>query len=340
MEENESAVGETDVAVENKDKNVYGIEKDYFITPENKKLKLARDIIYVFLAALIYVVGFHYFVTTSNFAPGGVGGVVAIFKYVFKVTVNPSEIDYSSLLFIGVNIPLLIPAWKILSKDFTIKTACTATLIGVMMFLLDNFIDPNYKFSITGEAVVSDTGTRLLAAITGGAVTGVSLAIALKVNSSTGGADIVGAMVQKKNPHKSVASMIFAVNCVIIAVSFFVYENNPVPVFLSLIFLFSTTYICDRMMQGAKSALKFEVITEHAEEISKEIIQQLGHGVTITPAEGMFEHRKKQLLICVISPRQVAKFTAIISKYQGTFAYVGSVNEIIGKFNKTEKKSK
>ena len=93
-------------------------------------------------------------------------------------------------------------------------------------------------------------------------------------------------------------------------------------------------------MQGSKSALKFEVITEHADEISKEIILQLGHGVTITPAEGMFEHRKKQLLICVINPRQTAKFTSIISKYPGTFAYVGSVNEIIGKFNKSEKKDR
>lgn len=335
MEDNDSAV----VADAGED-NGYGIKKDYFIKPENKKRKLFKDSLYVFLSSLIYVVGFHYFVSTCNFAPGGVGGVVAIVKYIVGATEKTSEFDFSSLFFLIVNVPLLIPAWKILSKDFTIKTGCTAILMAAMMLLLDNVIDPTYKFSITGAANVSDTGTRLLSAVIGGAFTGISLALSLKVNSSTGGADVIGALIQKKNPHKSVASMIFAVNFVVMAISFFVYGEDVIPVFLSLIFLFSTTYVCDRMMQGSKSALKFEVITEHAEEISKEIILQLGHGVTITPAEGMFEHRKKQLLICVINPRQIAKFTSIISKYPGTFAYVGSVNEIIGKFNKSEKKDR
>ena len=49
-----------------------------------------------------------------------------------------------------------------------------------------------------------------------------------------------------------------------------------------------------------------------------------------------FEHKKKGLLICIISPRQVSKFQNIINKYPETFAYVGSVNEIYGKFNKGE----
>ena len=93
-------------------------------------------------------------------------------------------------------------------------------------------------------------------------------------------------------------------------------------------------------MYGAKSALKFEVITEHAEEISKEIIEKLGHAVTVTPAEGMFEHKNKVLLICVIKPRQTAKFQEIISRYPETFAYVGTVSEVIGKFNSTGRKEK
>ena len=105
----------------------------------------------------------------------------------------------------------------------------------------------------------------------------------------------------------------------------------------AIIHIFSGSVVCDRIMQGSKSALKFEVITEHAEEISKEIIEELGHGVTITPAKGMFEGRRKNLLICVIKPRQIARFQNIITKYPETFAYVGSVNEIIGKFNRGRK---
>ena len=211
------------------------------------------------------------------------------------------------------------------------------------MFLLDNFIDPNYKFSITQKILTKNEseekiGIRLLSAFVGGAAAGISLAFSLKVNSSTGGADILGAMIQKKYPHKSVASMIFGVNGVIMLSSIPVYKENLIPVFLSLVFICATTVICDRMMISSKSALKFEVVTEYAEEISKEIIEKLGHGVTVTPAVGMFEHHNKQLLICVISPRQVSKFQAIIRNYPDTFAYVGSVSEVIGKFNDDKKK--
>lgn len=323
----------------------YSVAKDDWVVPENKNKKMLSSVVFVFLAAAFYALGFHYFVDPCNFAPGGIGGVVAMVKYIMfgKDAGATGGIDYSSLLFVLCNIPLLIPAYKILSKEFVVKTAVVAVLIAIMMFLLDNFIDPEKKFSIEYACRIAgmdgiDMGTRLLSALVGGAVCGLSLACGLKTNASTGGADIVGAMIQKKNPHKSIASMIFAVNGVIFAVSFFVYGNDTLPVFLSLIYTYTTTKTCDFIMYGTKNALKFEVITEHAEEISKEIIEKLGHGVTVTPAEGMFEHKNKVLLICVIKPRQTVQFQEIILRYPETFAYVGTVSEVIGKFNSEGRK--
>ena len=341
MEELEPVTSDTETESEKE----YGIKKDYFLTPVNKKKDILRSSVYVFLSAFIYAIAFHYFVSTCNFAPGGIGGIVAIVKKLIDAPeVTAGNIDYSSFLFMVVNIPLLALAWKSLGKDFCIKTSIAAFLITAFMFVLDNWIDPDYAFSITQKKFTDSKeseqaiGIRFLSACVGGAATGVSLACALKVNSSTGGADIVGAMIQKKYPHKSVASVIFAVNGVIMAVSVPVYKENLIPVFLSLVFICATTVICDRMMISSKSALKFEVVTEYAEEISKDIIEKLGHGVTVTPAVGMFEHNNKQLLLCVISPRQVSKFQAIIRNYPGTFAYVGSVSEVIGKFNDDKKK--
>lgn len=325
----------------NSERAKYSVSKDYWVVPVNRRKKTITSAFYIFFAALFYAVGFHYFVSPCGFAPGGIGGVVAIVQHLCGITSSSAStgVDWSAFLFIICNVPLLIPAYKTLNREFVVKTAIACVLLASMMFLLDNFIDKDFtKFSIWGEAKVEDIGKRLLSAIVGGAVCGVSLAFALKTNASTGGADIVGAMLQKKNPHKSVASMVFAVNAVIFAISAFVYQESLTPVYLSLIYTFATTKTCDYIMYGAKSALKYEVITEHAEEISKEIIEQLGHAATVTPAEGMFERKTKSLLICLIKPRQTARFQEIISRYPETFAYVGSVSEVIGKFNSTEKK--
>ncbi len=307
-----------------------------------KKPLLSKNVqkwIYMILSAAFFAVGYHYFVATCKFAPGGLPGIVAMIQYSTGVISenNSGAIDYSTLLMVAVNIPLLIFASRVLGKEFSFKTFITSFIMALMMFCLTNFIDPTYKFTVTNEASVDDVGTRLVSAIIGGALGGLSLACALKVNASTGGADVVGAMLQKKNPHMGVGAMIFSVNAVIMIVSFFVYKDNLMPVFLSLIYMFATSVVCDFIMQGSKSALKFEVITEHAEDISKDIIEEIGHGVTITPAKGMFEHKDKNLLICVIKPRQIAKFQSIIKRYPDTFAYVGSVNEIIGKFNRGNK---
>lgn len=318
--------------------NPYKVQKDEWKKAQPKENTVLKSAFYIFLSALFYAVGYHYFIATCKFAPGGLPGIVAMIQYKTGVISTSNTFDFSTLLLVIVNVPLLIVASKILTKEFSIKTFFTSLIMTVLMFLMTNVIDPSYKFTIGQTPEVEDVGTRLVAAILGGACSGLSLAFALKVNASTGGADVVGAMLQKKNPHMGVGAMVFAVNCVIMAISFFVYEDNLMPVFLSLISSFANSVTCDFIMQGSKSALKFEVITEHAEEISKEIIEEIGHGVTITPAKGMFEHKEKNLLICVIKPRQIAKFQSILSRYPETFAYVGSVNEIIGKFNRSSDK--
>ncbi len=315
---------------------VHGVEKDiYFKKPENKAKTLIRKYVFIFLSAFFYSASFHYFVAPCKFAPGGIGGIFAMVQFLLHTENAVNGIDYSPLIILVLNVPVLIVAYRVLYKNFVFNTAVNIFFMTLIMFLLDNIIDPSYEFSITRQPFVDDVGTRLVAALIAGAFGGLSLACGLKVNSSTGGADVVGAMVQKKYPHKSVASMIFAVNAVIIGISFFVYKDNFMPIFLSVIYLTVSTKVCDAILQGAKTGLKFEVVTEHAEEIAEEIIVKLGHGVTVTKAMGMFEHKNKSLLICIIQPRQIARFQRIISKYPDTFAYVGQVSEIIGKFNST-----
>ena len=317
----------------------YKVEKDEIRARKPILGKNVQTVIYMLLSALFFAIAYHYFIAPCKFAPGGLPGIVAMIQYKMGViSSNEGSIDYSTFLMVLVNVPLLIIAARVLNKPFAIKTFITALVMTAVMFMLTNFIDPTYeKFTIAKTPEVTDVGTRLVSAILGGAMGGVSLACAFKVNASTGGADVVGAMLQKKYPHFGVGAMIFVVNSVIMAISIFVYQDNLMPVFLSLIYMFATSVVCDAIMQGSKSALKFEVITEHADEISKDIIEEIGHGVTTTPAKGMFEGREKKLLICVIKPRQISKFQAIVARYPDTFAYVGSVNEIIGKFNRGSK---
>lgn len=313
----------------------YSVLKDEGLEPLDSKTELIKSIVLALLSALCYSIVFHFFVNPSRFAPGGFGGIVAIVKHVTGTQIHTAEIDYSMFIIAGCNIPLILLSYKLISKRFALLTFLTTTFMSLFMFLLDNVIDPNYAFSVAGTPLINDVGTRLMAALFGGVACGFSLSLALKGGGCSGGTDIVGMLIQQWKPQRHLGVLIESLNGIIVAISYFIYKDNLTPVFLAIVYMFVSAKTCDFILDYGKRAVKFEVVTNSPEEtelIAKELIEKLGHGVTVLPAQGMFEHKERGLLICVVKPAQVNKFKKIIQKYNNTFAYYDNVYETLGKF--------
>ena len=167
-----------------------------------------------------------------------------------------------------------------------------------------------------------------------GTVNGAIYGAAVKLGGSTGGTDIIAACIRVKMPYFSFARVTFVLNAIVAGASFFVYDFNFEPVIMCIIFNFIASNICDYIVKGGLGALKFEVITSHAEEMSAELMKKLHHGVTVINAEGMYTHSGKQVIICVINKHQIVDFQSIVRSYPDTFAYVSSVSETVGNFKK------
>jgi uncharacterized membrane-anchored protein YitT (DUF2179 family) len=156
----------------------------------------------------------------------------------------------------------------------------------------------------------------------------------IKAGASTGGTDIIGSIVQKKRPDIGVSWFIFAIDAVIIVVSFFVYEDGFTAVLLALIETFAGATITDKMGKGSKSAIKAEIITDNAEEICAEILEKLNRGATISDGVGMYTGENHKIVHCVIRNRQVGDLQKILKKYPGTFSYIMPANEVYGLLKK------
>jgi uncharacterized membrane-anchored protein YitT (DUF2179 family) len=124
----------------------------------------------------------------------------------------------------------------------------------------------------------------------------------------------------------------------VVALAFFVYQSGTNAVISTLTNIFVSDLVVDFMLQGIKSGYKFEIITDRAEELSAELMERLGRGVTTLHAEGMYTHTEKTLMICLVRKRQVGEFLKILKKYKATFSYSCRVNEIYGKFENSPKK--
>ena len=183
------------------------------------------------------------------------------------------------------------------------------------------------------SAIAYDSGSSaILGPVAAGVVSGAVYGWVIRQNGSTGGTDIVAAWVRKKHPEASLVWLIFSLNAAVAVLSFFVYGCQFEPVILCLIYCYLSSSISDTILKGGKSAMKFEVVTRQPEELSRQLMQQLRHGVTVLQAEGMYSETPRSLLICVVNRHQVVRFQEILARFPDTFACVSSVNETWGNF--------
>ena len=275
---------------------------------------------YFLVAALALVMSLNYelFVFPNAFAPAGINGLATIIQHLFHFSIG-----YFSLL---INIPLILLAWKKLNPDFARKSLLFVLVFSSMALLLG-------RLDLSFIAYHTDTGTStILGPVAAGVVSGAIYGLVLRQNGSTGGTDIVAAWVRKKHPEANLVWVIFTLNASVAVLSFFVYGYRFEPVILCLIYCYLSSRISDSMLKGGKSALKFEVVTHSAEELSAQLLREMRHGVTVLPAQGMYSHTPCSLLICVVNRHQIIQFQEILGRFPDTFAYVSSVNETMGNF--------
>ena len=277
-----------------------------------------RSYLTVFLLAVLMGLNYALFVFPNAFAPAGINGIGMMLQYLFHFSLG-----YLSLL---INVPLIVFAWKRLDPDYARKSLLYVLTFSAVTLLLG-------KLDLS--AIAYNTGySKLLGPVAAGCVSGFVYGVVIRNNGSTGGTDIVAAWVRKKHPSFNLIWVIFTMNAVVAAASYFVYGYQFEPVLLCLIYCFLSSRIGDAMLKGGKSALKFEVVTKQPEELSARLMRELHHGVTMLRAEGMYSASPTSLVVCVVNRHQVVRFQEILSEFPGCFAYVSSVNETVGRFDR------
>ena len=101
-----------------------------------------------------------------------------------------------------------------------------------------------------------------------------------------------------------------------------------------LLNLFIANVIVDHGLSGIKNGYKFEIITSFPEEIAKDLMATLRHGVTKVAVHGMYSDTDKSMLVCIINKRQIGEMMKLLKKYPDTFASFSKVNEVFGNFKR------
>ena len=290
------------------------------------KAKKVLTYLVIMLLAVICALNYELFIFPNRFAPAGLNGICTIIQYIFGI-----NIGYMSLI---INIPLALIVYRLVSKPLAVRSMVYVITFSLAAILLD-YVD------LSGFAYHTENGTSaILGPLVAGIIFGGCYSLLLQASAYSGGTDFVAAIIHKYHPEKSVFFLIFAMNTVVALASYFVYDYEIEPVILCIIYAFTSSTVSERLTKNGRSAVRFEIITEHPKEISDAIIHKLHHSVTLIPGRGMYLNKEVDMLFCVVNNSQVAKLAAICREYPNTFAIIDPVSEVIGNFKKIDKSGK
>ncbi len=286
-------------------------------------LSWVRAVLYTTLSSLLISLAAFSLIAPNDFTIGGASGIGILINHV-----NP-KIPQGAIL-LGINLPLVVLSFFFVKKKFAILTALNIGLQSLWLLLLAYCI-PNFTIEFTEE------GTKIFAAIAAGICIGTAVALAFKVGGSTGGADIVAVMIQKKFAAGSIAWMIFVINFIIIASSIFVYRVpgnlglTLLPIMMSAFEAYIESKTNESMTNGFQSAIEFRIITDKPDEMARALMKELSRGVTALPATGMYTKEQYAMLLCVVSRRQVGALRRIMKSIDpNSFAVMSKVSQVLG----------
>lgn len=278
---------------------------------KNKVVTIILDYLIMFFGAVLYAASVNMFTSPNDIAPGGLTGVGTILNHLFGLPIG--------IMILVLNIPLFI--WGAIEngKKFLVKTVVATLFVSII-------IDVMAPFSFKYE------GDTLLAAIFGGLLSGLGLAFIFFRGGTTGGTDIIARNVHKHFPHVSVGTVILAADAVVFVAAAIVYRSIESALY-AVITVFVSTKVIDTVIFGIahdNGKLMF-IITEKYEELSAEIMDRIGRGVTLLDAHGAYKNDTKKVLLCAVRPSQVHKTKALVNSIdENAFIIVTTANAISG----------
>jgi len=261
--------------------------------------------------AFILAAGFVFFITPYKIVPGGVYGISIVLHYLFGTPVG-----IVALMF---DIPLTLLGIKFLGPRFGVKTVVGFSLTAIFTDTLTWIW--GFKPLVEGDA--------LLSSIFGGVIVGLGLGLIFKSRATSGGSDIVAAIIAKytKLP---LGQLMILVDSVIVFFGLIVFQDWKIPLY-SWIVIFITGKVIDAVLEGISYDKSLFIISEKHEEIREKIINNLNRGGTFIDGKGMYNMAERKIIFTVVSRRELSMLQEYIHQIDpNAFMTIIDASEILG----------
>lgn len=264
----------------------------------------------VILGNILYALTVKLFLLPGELVTGGTNGIAMTINHFYSIPI--------SLFVLIFNVIMLCIGWLILGRAFAVTTIASSFLYPLFLEIFNQ---------IFGDLVL--TNDLLLNTIFCGLGVGISLGLIIRSGSSTGGMDIPPLVLNKKLRIPVSVGLYGFDGLILLSQIFYRPVEN---VLYGIVLLLIYPIIIDKMMTLGNSRTELKIVSTKSAEICAAILTQVDRGVTLLDGKGGFSGEKTEVVLSVISSRELFKLEKLVHQIDPEcFMIISKVSEVRGR---------
>ena len=249
----------------------------------------------------------------ASLVTGGFSGIAIIVKqYTGHLIPGGVPLSVTNLV---LNIPVFLIAIRLKGLRYLIHTLFATVMLSFWLSVLP-------VVPLAGDDL-------LLASLYGGILMGAGIGLVFVTGATTGGTDLIAALVQHFLRHYSISNILWVIDTAVVLVGVYLYGFQIT--LYAIIAIYLTSKISDGIIDGLNFSKSAFIITEKPEALAALVMEELGRGVTGISATGMYSGDSKNMLLCVVSKKEIVRLKELAKSCDpNAFVIVTDVREVLG----------
>ena len=271
---------------------------------------LAGRALMIVLGNLMYAMAVNLFIVPNDLITGGTTGLALFFNRTAGIPVSAFVWCFNVTMF-------LWGAW-VLGKEFALSTAASTVIYPLMLSILEWTGVPGFVME-----------EKLVAVLYAGLLIGAGIGVVMRAGASTGGMDIP-ALIGKKKWNFNVSFVIYLFDCIILALQ--VAAADLYSILYGILLIMVYTLVLDKVLVMGTAKIQVKIVSREYEKMNRLLGERIDCGTTLLHMESGYLRQEQEMVLAVISSRDLPKVNQLILDTDPeAFIVVSQINEVRGR---------
>ena len=268
------------------------------------------------VAGIVNAFGVVLFLSPVALYDSGISGTSMLFAQLARGAVP------FSLFLIVLNVPLFLYGLRREGSTFTIRSIYTVVIYSLAAAFFGRFVTPGAS-PIAGSDL-------LLCAIFGGLISGVGSGTTIRYGGALDGIEVL-AVIFSRRLGMTVGTFVMAYNAILYIVAGAIMGSWVLPLYSIVTYAIGIKAV-DFIVEGLDKTKAAMIITDHPQEICRELSAAFGTGITLIDAHGYYSGDSKTMIYFVVNRFQIARMRTIVHDIdEHAFISITEVSDLFGK---------